>query len=76
MTNLTAETITDLDIRKLREEALAATDYLQVDVCDRALLSDDVDQDCNEVALADMSREVARDRCVDAINRNRAQQEA
>jgi hypothetical protein len=36
-TMLTAETITNAQIRALRTEAEKAGDYAQVDICDRAL---------------------------------------
>lgn len=67
---LTAETITTAQIRALRNEAQAAGDYAQVDICDRALAADDstTDQDGNEVARADLNREDAREACADAIN--------
>lgn len=69
-TMLTAETITTAQIRTLRNEAVAAGDYAQVDICDRALATDDstTDQDGNEVARADLSREDARAECADVIN--------
>lgn len=69
-TTLTAETITAAQIRALRNEAQAAGDYAQVDICDRALADDDstTDQDGNEVARADLSRTDARAECADAIN--------
>ena len=69
---LTAATITDREIRKFREEALAAPDYDQVDLCNRALATDTVDQDGNEIALAALTREDARARCAAAINTARA----
>ena len=49
---------------------MAAGDYAQVDICDRALAADDstTDQDGNTVARADLSREDARAECADAIN--------
>ena len=49
---------------------MAAGDYAQVDICDRALAADDstTDQDGNTVACADLSREDARAECADAIN--------
>mgnify|MGYP006931613400 CR=1 FL=1 len=77
MTNtatLTAETITTAQIRALRREAEAAGDYAQIDICDRALASDDTttDQDGNTVARADLSREDARAECAEAINAARA----
>ena len=69
-TTLTAETITTAQIKALRSEAMAAGDYAQVDICDRALAADDstTDQDGNTVARADLSREDARAECADAIS--------
>lgn len=60
-------TITDKQIRELREGAMAAGDYAQVDICDRALASDTVDQDGHEIALADWTREEAREECARVI---------
>jgi hypothetical protein len=56
-------TITDDDIRRLRSEAVAAGDYAHVDICNRALADDVTDQDGNEIALADWTREEARQEC-------------
>lgn len=71
-TDLTADTITDDQIRTLRTEAEAAGDYGQVDLCNRALATDTVDQDGNAIALADLTREDARAACAEAINAARA----
>lgn len=65
---ITADTITDKQIRQLREEALAAGDYKQVDLCNRALADDTIDQDGNLIAFAEMSAEAAREKCADAID--------
>jgi hypothetical protein len=69
----TIETITRSQIKTLRSEALAAGDYHQVDICDRALSSDDVDQDGNPVALSDMTREEALAECARVISDAEAQ---
>lgn len=60
---------TAAQIRTLRNEALAAGDYAQVDLCDRALVLDGetTDQDGNEIALADMSQEDAILTCTGVI---------
>lgn len=66
----TADTITDRQIRALREEALAAGDYHQVDLCQRALVRDTIDtidQDGNPIALADVTQERARAECAKVI---------
>jgi hypothetical protein len=61
-------TITDKQIRQLREEALACGDYRQVDVCNRALATDTVDQDGHEIAFASWTQEEARTACAEAIH--------
>jgi hypothetical protein len=63
----TAQNITDTQIRTLREEAVAHGDYVQVDLCDRALSTDTFDQDGNEIARADLSQDDARAECAEAI---------
>jgi len=52
--NSTESTVTDAQIRALRDEAAAAGDYAQVDLCNRALCSDDetTDQDGNKRATS------------------------
>ena len=70
-TTITAETITNAQIRALRNEAEKAGDYAQVDICDRALtreIDGTQDQDGNEVARADLSVADARELCADAVN--------
>ena len=62
-----AAAITDRQIRRLREGAIAAGDYDLCDLCDRALADDTVDQDGNEIPFAEMSREDARLACAKAI---------
>jgi hypothetical protein len=62
-----AALVTDAAIRTLRTEAVAGGDYHQSDLCDRALAADTVDQDGNEIALADMTQEQARVECALAI---------
>ena len=48
--SLTAETITDEQIERLSDEAKAAGDSVQVDICERALSGDDEARgDCAEV---------------------------
>ncbi len=73
-TAITAETITNRQIRNLRQEALAAVspDYAQADICARALSDDTVDQDGNLVPYADWTLEEARQACADAVNAARA----
>jgi hypothetical protein len=70
--DLTAETITNAQIRSLRTEALTAGDSLQVELCDWALF--------DEATMAygpDMARTIAaRQACADAIVRASAQQDA
>lgn len=62
-----AAAVSDRQIRALKSEAMAAYDYAQADLCDRALATDTIDQDGNEIALAGMSREDARIECAKAI---------
>jgi len=69
----TIETLTTKQIKALRAEAIAAGDYRQADICDRALATDAVDQDGNEIALADWTVEQARAAIVEAINDAEAQ---
>lgn len=70
-TNNIPEFLLDDDqIRALRDEALAASDHRQVDICNRALTDDTIDQDGNEIAFADWTREEARRACFDAIASN------
>jgi hypothetical protein len=78
MDKLTAATITDRDIRKLREEAIAANDYRQVDICQRAITADGdtTDQDGNAIEFADWTREYARGECAVAINAARAEDDS
>lgn len=72
---VTAETITARQIKALRDDALAAGDYMMVDVCDRALTpdSDTTDQDGNEAALSDWTQGEARAECASAISDAQAQ---
>jgi hypothetical protein len=69
-------TISDKQIRALREEAIAHGDYVQADLCNRALASDMVDQDGNAIAFADMTADEARAACANAIARARAQEDS
>lgn len=57
--------ITDKQIRALRDEALAAGDYQQVDLCQRALTldSDVTDADENLIPMAEVSQLEARAEC-------------
>jgi len=73
----TIDTLTDCQIRTLRGEAMAAGDYAQVDICQRALTSDDdtIDSDGNEIAGADMSQDDARRECARVIATAAAQQD-
>lgn len=61
--------MTEAQIRALRDEALKAGDYSQVDICNRALAPDGsaVDQDGNPLALADWTQEEAREECARVI---------
>ena len=61
------ETITTEQIKALRAEAVAHGDYRQADICDRALATDTIDQDGNEIALADWSQDEAREECARVI---------
>jgi hypothetical protein len=72
----TTPDVTDEQIRALRQEALAAGDYRQVDICQRALATDTVDQDGNAIAFADWSREEARAECARVIAEAAAQEDA
>lgn len=63
----TKETITTEQIKALRAEAVAHRDYHQVDICDRALATDTLDQDGNQIALADWSQDEAREECARVI---------
>lgn len=65
----TSETITDEQIKALRAEALGHGNYEQVDICDRALCRDDetINQDGDEIAYADWSRDEARTECARVI---------
>jgi hypothetical protein len=65
-----ADVISDDRISALRAEAVAAGDYNQADLCDRALSYDTTDQDGNQIPYADMSREAARVMCALAIASN------
>lgn len=69
MEMLTIDTITDEDIRMLREDALAAGDDEQVDLCRLAL-------GITTTRAWNLSLHGARVRCVDAINTARAQDDA
>ena len=71
----TTETLTTEQIKTLRDEAVAAGDYAQADICQRALAADTVDQDGNEIALADWTVEQAREACARVIAAAEAQQD-
>jgi hypothetical protein len=75
MTTTTATTteVTDAQIRALRAEATAAGDHRQVDLCNRALADGTIDQDGNEIAFADWSKDEAREQCAEAIAWAKAQ---
>lgn len=68
----TKETLTDKQIKTLRSEAVAHGDYAQADICDRAMATDTVDQDGNKIALADWTREEAREECARVIAESEA----
>lgn len=64
---MTSTEITTAQIKQLRDEALAAGDYAQVDVCERALATETVDQDGHAIALADWTQDEARAECARVI---------
>lgn len=68
--------ITDEQIRKLRSESLAASDYRMIDMCNRALVADDdtLDSDGNPIAYADWPQADARALCRTAIENAAAMQ--
>ena len=65
--------ISDKQIKALRSEAVAAGDYAQADICDRALTADDdlTDQDGNAIALADWDSRKASPREMRSGDRDR-----
>lgn len=69
---ITADTITTEQIKALREEALAAGDRAQVDLCDVALAAHETaDAEGGELRGPDgeiWTRTEAREACADAIN--------
>lgn len=69
MTNLTADTITDDQIRALQAEAAEAGDLEQVDLCRLAL-------GITPTIAWNLTPYAARIRCADAINDARAQARA
>lgn len=73
----TLESLTEKQIRSLREEALGAGDYQMVDICQRALTRDSqtIDADGNNMALAEMPQSEARYLVVEAIRSAEAQQD-
>lgn len=76
MTNtnqLTADTITPSQIRRLRTEAMEAGDDLQVECCDLALSDTIAIATINEALTTNTE---ARQLCADAINNARAQADA
>lgn len=70
---LTHETVTDEQIRELRDGAAAAGDLEQVSICDRALMGEDDDPDGN--AYASWPVDEARQACAIIINYSRIQAE-
>lgn len=58
-------TITDEQIKQLRDEATNAGDDEQVEICDRALTRDDdlLDQDGHSIPLSDWTQDEARAEC-------------
>ena len=69
---LTAETITDEQIRALKSEAIESDDDRQRAICDLAL-GYAYASIGPRFARLEMSQAVARQRCADAINKARAQ---
>ena len=63
------EAVSDDQIRLLRADAVAAGDYAQADICDRALVADDAttDQDGNPIACSDWTQADARASCAAVI---------
>lgn len=59
--------VTDEHIRNLRYAAWAAGDCLQVDICDRALIADGMNQEGDAIALADWNQDDARAECARVI---------
>lgn len=76
MDKLTAETITDDEIRCLKVEAGEAGDHRQVAVCDLALGYVYATEDADGQVPLDMSQHAARVICADALNDTRAQADA
>lgn len=70
---LTAETISESQIRRLRTESAQAGDMVQVDLCDVALSGDpEADGDDGDSSMDQVID--ARSACADAINEARAAQ--
>ena len=71
-TSKITDTVTDEQIKALREEALAAGDRAQVDLCDVALAAHETaDAEGGELRGPDgeiWTRTEAREACADAIN--------
>jgi hypothetical protein len=67
---LTADTISDHQIRQVRIAALGLrpADWTTVDLCNRALTDDIVDDDGNEIAFSGLTPKEARQHCADVIN--------
>ena len=65
----TSNEITDEQIEALCEEAMAASDYQQVDICCRALCADDEveNQDGDRIAFSDWTQAEARAECARVI---------
>lgn len=70
---LTAETITDKQIRQLSSEAAQAGDLIQVDLCNIALSGEDSDGTGTTLGTP-CTVEYARQACADVINNARAQE--
>lgn len=66
-------TITTKLIRALRSEAIAAGDYAQADLCQRALSTDTIDQDGNRIPYAEMTQDDAIEACARVIANAAAQ---
>jgi hypothetical protein len=64
MTN--TNTVTNKQIKQLRDEAIGHGDHRMADLCDRALATDTVDQDGNAISFADWTADDARAECARA----------
>lgn len=78
--SITAENITNKQIRKLRDEAGAASDMTMVAICDIArdvYDSADIDMtDAERAEVAKYTRETARAKCAEVLDYSRGEREA